>query len=286
MEKFFIDESVFDNLGSLTKSDILLTAPGGNYEIEQINGKKYLCLQHGEVSSSKFDIDNYYMDNSDKNVLLSLISVIEEPKQWNWENIYDYFPISKVKRWCGKYGIPAVDYEIEERFALSLNTFCVYTSGLYLTFRLWQATRNDDLEQINRYSGILFDYPEFKTKDGELLPQLLGRKKVYYSTPELKNRKGRAESLFYPWMLNRHLQNVRLKFSPSKTFYLEVETVFDLCFFHLSNMIAKGDKEGKNIRFCKGCGSWFSGHANRQHCPDCDRRTEYSRRKRNERGTK
>jgi len=271
MNNFLLDESVFENLGSLAKADVMLTSPGGSYEVETFNDVLYLTLQPGKSNNTKFD-EEASLNNKDKNLLLSLISVIKEPAQWDWSAISKYFRMEKVKRWCKNNGLPAVDYDIR-RIAIRLDVFCLKTATLYLAYRLWQVIKNEDIDGINKYSAILFDHPALDKSR----PWYEKRKRMFYIQSNVEHRKYHATCLFQP-ILNNQLKNLDLKISiEGYSLYLEAESIFDLCFFHLANMIAKGEKEGKNIKECKGCGDLYTGHGNSQFCKYCNRKTVWSR---------
>lgn len=70
--------------------------------------------------------------------------------------------------------------------------------------------------------------------------------------------------------------------STSNGFGFEVNTthIISACDVFLSLMIASGD--GKNIKICPNCHRVFLGHGNKKYCDNCNRKTVWSRKKREE----
>jgi len=60
--------------------------------------------------------------------------------------------------------------------------------------------------------------------------------------------------------------------------------ILEACHVHLSLMLVGNGDLGRNLLVCQNphCGRYFTGHGNAKYCPNCDRRTLWSRRKRNE----
>lgn len=70
--------------------------------------------------------------------------------------------------------------------------------------------------------------------------------------------------------------------STSNGFGFEINTthIISACDVFLSLMIASGD--GKNIKICPNCHRVFLGHGNKKYCDNCNRKTVWSRKKREE----
>jgi len=60
--------------------------------------------------------------------------------------------------------------------------------------------------------------------------------------------------------------------------------ILEACHVHLSLVLIGNGDLGKNLLICQNpqCGRYFIGHGNAKYCPNCDRRTLWSRRKRQE----
>ena len=56
--------------------------------------------------------------------------------------------------------------------------------------------------------------------------------------------------------------------------------IISVCDIFLSFMMVSG--EGKNIKLCPNCQGFFHGHGNRKYCNNCNRKTVWSRKKREE----
>ncbi len=274
MKKLFIDENIFD-IGTLSTAQYGFFETGGKCIIENIEEREYLVQCSNDSLRAG---DN--KKTEDKNLVLSMISIVEEPDVWSWQKVREYLPLTKIEKWCSKYGFPYWDAEIWNKYhkqAVQVNTFCNWVSAMYLIYKLLQAINEGDSNKLNKYTLVLLRYPEFKSLNEKSFDEYKNK----FLRRDFESRKGTANYTI-SLIINHHIKNIDIQLSLEEKpkFYLQATCIFDICFFQLANMISKNISDAKHIKTCK-CGNLFWGHGNQSYCPNCNRKTLHSQKKRN-----
>lgn len=255
--KIFIEENTF-NIGNLSAVEYDGCITGGNYEFQVIESKDYLvALPSGKLSCPDTEIEK----SLDKNVLLSLISVLDEPISWDWNKINEYISPKKMIKWVKRNGLPCSQDEYLfnkfKKVGVSINDISLEIAQLYLIYNVWVAFNLMDENKISKYLRILDS--KFGNKE------------------KINNFKKHMVPIVIVDILNSRFDRIKIRFAYDYSFCLSTYSMLDICFFQLANIIARGDITSKNIKKCPSCNDLFIGHGNKKYCKNCNRKTEWSR---------
>jgi len=208
----------------------------------------------------------------DYNFMLSLINLVRPPSMSaSFEDLVETISSEAAAEWIQRNGFPEVEYYyLDGAYAwLSLSRFRRQVVTLYLLFHLWQALLYDNEREVDRY-----------------LRPLAARD---ISGLSFRHKKIIAQQ-FISNLIDQRLREMQPRFSaylPSPKILLHTSNLFSVAYFQLATLITRetqGEPEKKkHLKVCPddqgGCGNLFWGHGNRRFCPNCDRRTAYSRRR-------
>ena len=272
MEHAFFIGDLLDEVGKLTIVQSY-NLRFEEYEIEEIKGKKFI-VGKGRPANP-FKNENVF---EGPELLFSLINLVKGPlpKYFNEPHMDSVISDESIMKWCKKYGIPYRDTELnrlleDEKWRdniLHLGMFKYKIAWLYAYFSLWKAIISEDQEEINKYR----DFVKLEMETIKMLPDGPKKDDLTY----LKEALTAA--------VDKHFRvNIHLVYnSDSKTyeFKLASDSLIIIAYYQLASLMTKNHTENKKkMKNCAYCQSiYWANHANSRYCPNCDRRTVWSRR--------
>jgi hypothetical protein len=227
----------------------------------------------------------------DFSLLCSLHNAVTEPREWDpmVEPSLFIAALTDAQRfdawvspagavaWCKKYDLPLVqEYrETSEGWLadrLPLRTFQEETVRLYLWYQLWKVMAEQDESGLNRYLPALNPHRIPRANlDVWSLPS-----KVSLAKQQMNRDIG----------LN--IRQVRLTLTLYEAdppqFRWRTTSLFNIAYLELALLITRQEPPTR-VKSCRGCLRLFAGHGNGWYCAHCDRRTIWSRKKRQPAGT-
>ena len=222
----------------------------------------------------------------DCELFCSLYNLVREPLQWELTDDAALFSGASVGEhpfsmwvsqedalaWCAAHGLPAVEHHQEtpegwlaER--LRLTSFQRRTVTLYLLHELWKAFQDHDWNRLDRYLA------PFLSKVA-LVPELQYRthtEKVALVRKEMNRQLGLSfKQVHLNWTLGDP--------TPPKLLW-RAKSLFGIAHFELTLLMTQQESD-QRVKPCRGCLRLFTGHGNSWYCASCDRRTIWSRKKR------
>ncbi|MGK0466469.1 hypothetical protein [Clostridium sp.] len=207
------------------------------------------------------------LSTNDLNILLELIYLVKEPIDFkNLENSFNY---EEILSYCSKYSLPFCDNNSIHEYAdesrkfvysrIPIKEFYIEVSRLYLLFNLWKAISEDNEDSSKIYALQLFS----KLQDFNMNSY----RHILSST------------------LDNKMNTIRMKVSTLiiNNLYLDTDNLLSMCYFQLANLNTKSNQDtDKHLKICVGCRKimWVA-HGNTTHCKNCNRKTLFSRNKKN-----
>lgn len=242
-----------------------------NPEIEYRDMSHIIGINPGFDPQTK-DFEFYTVSTNDLNILLSLISLVNEPIDVN--NLSAAFSNKDIINWCKTHTLPSVKKHEKWKMcdtdkytflydSMPLDIFYHEAITIYLIFKICGLLNEDDFTKAKEYATKLKDLT-------------------------LENGKEEIENnidinIIISTIIDYKIKNVHLRFLNFATnkLFLDADDLFSMIYFQLANLITKPIEERqKHIILCINCGKAFWGHGNRKYCYDCDRRTVFSRKQR------
>lgn len=208
-------------------------------------------------------------------ILFSLIQLVKIKgyQSKDFDKIPDDEIISNndIIEWCYKYGLPFFPTtQIKEDLTDSngekveagflTGSFRLSLSFLYGCFNLWRAIYEKNSNDIDKYAAFLgiLKNAKFKNLDEKISTLKSSFPLLSIGSIELRPRYDAKTDAF--------------------GFGIYTRDIFQVAYFQLATLMTKTSKEIKdNFKMCPACSSMFWGHGNRKYCPNCNRKTIWSR---------
>jgi hypothetical protein len=259
-----------------------LPANGGRVIISKCEGVEYLCLD-GECRLAHQLPKKKKAEQCD--LLFDLLNLLQEPVQW--DDLARSVPPANLIGWCERYGvILPMEVMPDGGEGVRLRTAQVEVLTFYLIYHLWQsallppAPTRDVLEQeqeerlrlilllLRRYSSRNIVSPDWAlrvaAREGNPEQQRLLLKAFLQQAVRQRCR----DLLPSPSLLHQPPQLV-----------IEAGCPLTEAYWQLTQLMLNPIPSARRHHVCP-CGRQFYGRPNRKWCPQCDRRTAYSRRSR------
>lgn len=259
-----------------------LPAYEGQVIISECEGVHYLCLSGAcrlahqlpkEKKAEQYDL------------LFDLLNLVREPVQWN-DLTASVSPETLIS-WCEKYGM-LLHMEVMPNGGegVRLRTAQIEVITLYLVHRLWQsvllppAAMRDVLEQeqeerlrlilllLRRYASRNIVSPDWTLRVAAREDNPEQQRLLLKTFLQEVVRQRCSDLLPSPVILHQTPQLV-----------MEAGCPLTEAYWQLTCLMLTPSDSARRYHLCP-CGRQFYGHANRKWCARCDRRTEFSRKRR------
>jgi hypothetical protein len=250
--------------------------------ISECEGVDYLCLA-GECRLAHQLPKKKKAEQYD--LLFDLLNLLQEPVQW--DDLATSVPPEKLIGWCEKYGV-ILPMEVMRNGGegVQLRTAQIEVLTLYLLYHLWQsvllppAPTRDVLEQeqeersrlilllLRRYSSGNIVSPDWTLRVAAREDNPEQQRLLLKSFLQEVVRQRCSDLMPSPSLLHQPPQLV-----------MEAGCPLTEAYWQLTYLMLNPTPSARRHHVCP-CGQQFYGRPNRKWCPQCDRRTAYSRRSR------
>ena len=259
-----------------------LPANGGRVIVSTCEGVDYLCLD-GECRLAHQLPKKKKAEQYD--LLFDLLNLVQEPIQWD-DPVTAISPENLIS-WCEKYGV-ILHMEIMPNGGegVRLRTAQIEVLTLYLIYHLWQsvllppAPTRDVLEQEQeeRFRLILLLLRRYSSRN-IASPDWTLRVAAREDNPEQQRL---LLKTFLQEVVRQRcsdlLPSLSLLHQPPQL-VMEAGCPLTEAYWQLTHLMLNPTPSTRRHHVCP-CGRQFYGRPNRKWCPQCDRRTAYSRRSR------
>jgi hypothetical protein len=205
---------------------------------------------------------------------LSLARNVDTDEGFN-RNTLNAIPTNAILSLCQKYGL--LDHATFDSIwaqyrkpGFMLHLFKHQLFALHSRFAVYRAVLYEDYKAIRALD------PDIKLRERNLGKRL--------SDDEALTA---AKEWLAHWTIPGPGLKTSLRYDRKSDSFVLVSRANDFleaCDIFLSLMIASDEIEGSNLKVCanENCRSYFVGHGNAKYCPNCNRKTVWSRKKRDE----
>ncbi len=218
------------------------------------------------AKTKKFEF--YIASTNDLNILLSLISLVNEPI--NIHSLSDSFNNNEIIKWCKDHTLPSVKKDEDLKLcnteknkflysSMPLDSFYREVTIIYLLFNTWRFLNSEDFNKAKKYA----------TKLRELT--LGGKAKEINDNDDI--------NIILTAYIDLEMKSIYARFTNfgSNKLFLDTDNLFSMVYFQLSNLMTKPIESRKHLKECSNCHRLYWGHGNSRYCDNCDRRTVFSR---------